>query len=195
LSHTLSFREDPPPAYFDPPTEPPAATPVLSTELAASGDPSLTLDAVWQRIEAWIAFRWGERSAVFIVEGPGEWLPDAAPFVASTIERWEDGAWIAATPDPTPLGGWLLDGFQYRLAGTLGSADEPPAAVQAAAIRLARFLAARDGLTPRPGTTEHSIGAGVTIGAKAPAARVAKAIHYSGAADLLRPYRQVHQNS
>jgi len=162
--------------------------------------------AAWQRVETYIAHRWNSRSVEYIAEGPGEWHPKLSPSTISTVEIWRDSAWVAVTLEPTPLGGYVLEGVgPYRFTGTVGSLNEPPRAVKDAVFRLVQYFKTVDDMPPehrivgsfktdqepyyQPHDLEHSLRA-VEI-ERANPHWVARAMQYSGAADLLRPYRKL----
>lgn len=147
--------------------------------------------SVWQRIEGWIAWRFSERDVVFIVEGCGEWAPPLKPATIDTTEIWESDAWAAVTLRPSPLGGYVLDGDgPYRFSGTVGNADDPPAAVSEAARRLASYFVA---VTEGGGTsaTLGRVQSGELSLERSGPNWAARAIFQSGAADLLKPYRNL----
>ena len=167
---------------------PPAAWPSTDTDLTA---PSTTfLNSVWQRLEAFVGYRWGGRAVTFTVEGPGDWSPPLRPTTVLTAEIWGAGlAWEAVVLNPSPLGGFSLDQVgPYRFIATVGSADDPPPAVQEAFRRLAHYMADNDGR--EAGMTETSLD-GVGSFKFASPTIAARALAYSGAADLLRPYRNL----
>jgi hypothetical protein len=164
-----------------------APLPALSTAAAAL-DPAM----LWQRIESYIAHRWTARDIVWVVEGPGEWVPPLTPAVIETLEVWSCGAfeWEAVTLDASPLGGYYLPASgPYRFGGIVGDDDsELPAAVVEAFRRLAEYMAAKAG---KPGATSERITAGsVALGHSRSASWMAQAMENSGAGDLLRPYRR-----
>lgn len=134
-------------------------------------------DMLWARIEAWIAYRWGERTVTWIVEGPGQFVPRLTPATITATERWDGSAYVSATLDPSPLGGFELPGEgPYRITATVGDPNSPPAAVQEAFRRLALYIAETwDSLAPCGDT---------------PSSWPARSMQYSGAADMLRPYRK-----
>jgi hypothetical protein len=175
MATTLQILESPPAAYPDIP-----------------GLPD-TIDAatVWARLEGWIAHRWGERDCVFISEGPGDWRPPLQPFSTLTIEIWEAGDWVSAVIPPSPLGGYCLESIgPFRFTGTLGADDDPPAIVLEAAWRLGAYLAtvaARDfeNIVVTKETSDEVDS--FEYGSPNVAAR---AMQYSGAADLLRRFRR-----
>ena len=143
---------------------------------------------VWQRIESYTAYRWSARAVLWIVEGPGEWVPLLTPFFLDTSYIWQDSAWVAVTLDDSPLGGSCLPGCgPYKFTGTVGEdgADVPDAVIEAF-TRLSDYLiAARH----RPGL--RAIGAGqVSATYNADETSYSMALQKSGAADLLRPYRR-----
>lgn len=149
---------------------------------------ALLESTAWQRIEVYTAHRFTERSVTWIVKGPGAWVPPLTPATGLAAEVWQDGAWKAATPAATPLGGYDLacDG-PYRVTATVG--DGPvPAAVAEAVRRLAEYLASP---ADDPGTTRVELREGELHKSLDRAATwQARAMQYSGAADLLRPYRR-----
>lgn len=147
-------------------------------------------DAIWQRIEAYIAHRFASRSVEWIVEGPGEWCAPLAPTTIATVEIWNGAAWeIISAPD-SPLGGyWLSGDGPYRFTATVGGGDVP-IAVGEAYNRLAAYM---DGMAENtPGARSYSIDI-PDVESKSierDASWIARAMQYSGAADLLRPYRR-----
>jgi hypothetical protein len=168
------------------PEEWPAAPAGLSTAAAA-----IAPEVVWRRIESWIAVRWSERSCTFIAEGRcGAWRAPLCPFTVTTTEAWNGEAWAAVTLPADPLGGVTLGAAShYRFAGTLGSEDDPPEDVVESYRRLAEYSAAKRGLA---GSSSRSFELGSDLKetyARAPT-WLARALIYSGAADLLRPYRR-----
>ena len=144
--------------------------------------------ATWQRIEGWIAWRWGERDVVFIAEGPGDWRPPLRPATVETVEVWAADAWTNAVLRPSPRGGYMLEGEgPYRFTATVGGAETPPASVIEAVRRLHGYLAttATDDL---PAVASASDG---DFSFTRAASWSARAIHASGAGDLLRPWRNL----
>jgi len=162
----------------------PAAPSGLSTDAAA-----IDSDAIWQRIESFIAYRWQERTVEWIVQGPGVFVPRLKPATIGTREIWRDGAWQSVTLDPSPLGD-ELDAETYRISTTVGSTDTPPPAVLEAFRRLAEYLADEAHIGRVPTNASLQLGDSIQITAERPAAWQAKALHYSGAADLLRQWRR-----
>lgn len=152
----------------------------LSTEAAAL-DPGV----IWPRIEAWIAHRWNERQVTWIVAGPGVWSPRLKPATVDTFELWRDGQWESVTLDAAPLG-YELEAETYRFIATVGSTDDPPETVLEAYRRLAEYMA-QVGADPAAGHTSVTDG---DYSFDRPAGWAARALHYSGAADLLRSYRR-----
>lgn len=143
------------------------------------------LDPLWRRLEDWIAWRWGERAVTWILEGPGEWAPRLKPCTVSTVEAWEDGAWVAVTLDPSPLGGFRLTrAGPYRIVAAVGDTGGPPPEIVEALRRMA-FYAAE--LWHDPGGTMSS-GAGDDVTTRNPA-WPARMLHNCGAADLVRRWR------
>lgn len=162
----------------------PAAYPPTDPVTDEDGE-TVDADMVWQRLEGWIAHRWRSRSVVYVIEGPGQWRARLTPFTATTVEMWQGDAWAASTPRPSPLGGYIFDGAgPYRVTGTAGDASTPPAIVLTAHRRLAEYVAQTGGV----GFQSESDG---DYSYSRNPAWLARAMHYSGAADLLRPYRRL----
>lgn len=152
-------------------------------------DPSITDTAtIWQRIEAFIAYRWGERSVTWIVEGPGDWLPPLAPYTVDTVERWTGTDWETTTLDASPFG-LCLEADIYRITATVGTTDTPPAMVQEAVTRLSEYLAEEWEGGALANSYSVDLGGSLSYQAERPTNWHGKAIHLSGAADLLRRYR------
>jgi hypothetical protein len=165
------------------PTEYPVPPTGLSDEAAA-----LDADMIWQRIEVYTAQRYTARDVVWIVQEEGEWVPPLSPFTVSGVEVWENGGWTATTPPESPLGGYVLPGDgPYRFTASVGGGNVP-AAVSEAFRRLAEYMADDPG---RVGTSSYTdkIGPMEETINRAPN-WLARAMQYSGAADLLRPYRR-----
>lgn len=154
-------------------------------------DAAAALDAgpIWQRIEAYTAHRFTERQATWLVEGKGHFAFPLAPATLASVECWNGTAWEATTLSPGPYGYCLPDAGPYRILANVGGGDVPDA-VQGAYRRLAEYLADDPG---RAGVSEYSVEMGGTISEayKRNPAWLARALDYSGAADLLRPYRRV----
>ena len=143
-------------------------------------------DHVWARLETWTAYRFAARQVVWTVAGPGDWRPPLAPVVSLAAEAWADG-WQAVTLQDGPAG-YSLGARHYRITATVG-AGPVPEPVQEAAKRLAAYLAHEPAGVP--GASSY----GVTMGQLGENFRrspqwLARAMEWSGAADLLRPYRR-----
>ncbi|WP_128910776.1 hypothetical protein [Tropicibacter alexandrii] len=138
---------------------------------------------LWQQIERHVAHRWTAREVVWIVEGEGDWRPPLTPATIATVEVWENQSWTETTPPPSPFGGYALpsDG-PYRITASVGSGT-PPADVVEAFRRLHEYSRGIvDSFKNEPAFTGGEEGI--------PRAWAAKALHLSGAADLLRNYRR-----
>jgi hypothetical protein len=146
-------------------------------------------DVAWQRVEQWIAWRYTSRSVSWTVAGPGEWNPPLAPTTITTVEIWNGTGWDNITPDASPLGGYVLPGHgPYRFTGTVGGGTVP-ANVWEAVKRLAAYLNTKGG---KPGARSESVTAGsVSVSSSRSPTWMAAAMQNSGAADLLRGYRNV----
>ena len=141
---------------------------------------------IWQRIEAYISHRWATRNVQWVLGGPGVWVPRLKPTTLDSAEFWNGDNWETLTLEAAPLG-YDLGEAMYRVNATVGSTDDPPAAVLEAYRRLSEYLAETEGGRVASSVT-HSFG-DVTFEQTRPATWQAKALHYSGAADLLRRYR------
>lgn len=178
MAQTIRQTEGAPEAY-------PAAPDGLSAAAAA-----LEADFIWQRIEAYTAWRWSERAVEWIVEGPGQWEPPLTPATIATAGTWRNEAWETLTVPVSPYGGYMLSGSgPYRFTGTAGDDDaDVPAAVLEAFRRLAEYMAAKPG---KPGATREGVSAGsISLSYSRSASWMAQAMQNSGAGDLLRQYRR-----
>ena len=158
-----------------------------------STDATAILDAVWRRIEAYVAFRTTERDVVWIVEGCGEWVPPLTPATIATVEIWEADAWTAVTLRPSPLGGYVLPGVgPYRFSGTAGDdAADIPADISEAVRRLSEYMAAAVDLEHAGArTVSEAVPDVASTTVERSPAWMAQALINSGAADLLRQYRR-----
>jgi len=168
------------------PSEYPAAPDGLST--AAAG----LLTVAWQRIESYIAHRFTPREVAFYCQGPGEWHPKLEPFTLTKAEIWCKGVWEEITPPDTPLGGYWLASFgPWKFSGRVGDDDaDVPAIVNEAVKRLTEYLASDPG---QAGASSERVD--ITDIESRSVSRspswMAKALQNSGAADLLRGFRNV----
>ena len=140
---------------------------------------------IWQRLESWIAYRWGERAVTWTVEGGSEWQAPLYPATITTVEIWESDDWAEVSLTVGPYGGLrTTEGETYRITATVGTSDDPPAAIVEAWRRLHEYSR---------GIAEQYKDEFADFEARdrtRVAAFAAKAISLSGAADLLRPYRR-----
>lgn len=180
MTVTLRQTEDSPASYPDAPEG-------LSAAAAA-----LDANFIWQRIEAYTAFRTTERDASWIVEGCGEWIPPLTPAVIATTEVWQADAWEAVELLPSPLGGYMLPGEgPYRFTGTAGDdGAEVPALIGEAFRRLAEYMAAEPDENPGARTFSEAVPDVASVTLERSPAWMAQALINSGAADLLRTYRR-----
>lgn len=158
------------------------------------------LSWVWQRIEAWCSERWTPREVVWLVQGDGEWLPPLVPVTITKVERWS-GAWSEIEPDASAWGGLSLRGDAHRVTAIVGTDNPAPPAVIKAEGRLTNYLMQTyDPNDPDLWATsmrwivaageDPAFGQQTQESYSRPADYIAKALQYSGAADLLRPYRR-----
>jgi len=180
MAVTIKQTETSPAAYPDPPE-------------GLSAGATAILDAVWKRIEGYVAFRTTERDVSWIVEGCGEWVPPLTPATIATVEIWEADAWTAVTLSPSPLGGYVLPGEgPYRFTGTAGNDDaDVPADLAEASRRMAEYMAAAVDLEHAGArTVSETVPDVYTSTIERSPAWMAQALINSGAADLLRRYRR-----
>lgn len=167
------------------------ATTIKQVEAIPESYPDDGTAAIWQRLESYIAHRWTAREVVWTVEGPGEWAPPLTPATVTATDVWQDDEWITVTLTDGPLGGYVLDGDgPYKITATVGGGTVP-AAVSEAYTRLSDYLTALDGSGMAAGVSAQSVGVGpIRDHVERDPNAWAKAMQYSGAADLLRPYRR-----
>ena len=186
---------------------------ILPPEMPIDGEaPTDTLFArgagdlswAWQRIEAYCAHRWTPREVIWLVQGNGDWSPPLTPTTVTKVETWQRGEWQEVAIEPHPFGRITLNGDAHRITATVGEANPAPAAVVKAASRLVNYLVQQiDAHDPDLWATsmswvrvpemkegeavpDHKTNESYTRRAD----YIAKALQYSGAADLLRPYRR-----
>jgi hypothetical protein len=161
----------------------PSVTPWNRLGSIGPDDAPTDSDQVWQRIEAYTAYRFTARDVVWTVEGEGDWTPPLAPMTLTTAEKWEGDAWVAVTLPVGPYGYCLPSDGPYRITASVGGGDVP-ANVAEAFKRLHEYTRGiNDSFKNQTamGGGEDGITRNWT----------AKAMQTSGAADLLRPYRRV----
>lgn len=172
---TLRIIESPPTAYPDIPG------------LIDGIDPA----TVWARLESWIGWRWNTRAVVFTVEGPGDWSAPLCPATFGVTEIWKDDAWGVVTLQPSAFGGLFLpECAHYRIGATVGAVDAPPPIVLEAARRLGAYLKAVASRSFENAILTKESSDEIDSFEYAPPANAAKALQYSGAADLLRRFRR-----
>ncbi len=159
-------------------------------------DPLVVDRALWERLESYIAYRWGTRQAVWTCNGCGTFQPHLGPTSNLTVDVWDSDTftWSAVTPDQSPLGGFIFNDNQtYRITGTLGSTAEVPPAVVAAYKRLEAYVTEASAETIPVGVASHSlkIGDGYAEEISRHPNYLARSMQYSGAGDLLRSYRRI----
>lgn len=158
------------------------------TEIVDDDDPNVTNPLpshIWWRIEAWTNHRWTPREVVWIVEGPGRWQPRLEPATITITETWLDGAWVTAVFDNLPTGGLELSSGDHRITATVGGGTVPAMVIEAAR-RLQSYL---EGAENAALHRRFQMGSGLEVEHHTVTA-MAKAMQYSGAADLLRQWRR-----
>lgn len=149
-------------------------------------------EVAWERIEAYTRCRWTPRRVLWIVQGPGAWIPPLEPAEIDETEEWSRaGQWDEAEAVGAPLGVFLRSTGPWRFTATVGGgspAPSVPVAVLEAVRRLSEYLAAES----KPGVTSESASVGaLTYAIRRDASWQAKALQNSGAADLLRPWKRM----
>jgi hypothetical protein len=170
--------------FEDVPVAYPVAPAGLSTEAAA-----LDASMIWARIEDYIAHRFTEREVVWTLIGNNgdQFNPRLTPVASSVAHIWTGEAWEAVTLLDGPFGLCLPSDGTYKITAQVG-AGGVPAAVSEAFRRLAEYMADDPGrvgttsFTDKIGPLEESVNRAPTW--------LARAMQYSGAGDLLRPYRR-----
>lgn len=149
-------------------------------------------ESVWRRIEQYIRWRWQSRPVQWTVHGTGLFVPALRPLEVVTVQRWstlEGGEWRHVTPCCAPFGVELPGSGFFRVAGIAGDDTPTPDDVLEAYERLRDYIAGiKD--EGHVGATTISDGVpGVSQTVRRPAAAMARALEYSGAADILKAYR------
>jgi hypothetical protein len=148
----------------------------------------LDVAMIWARIEGYTAHRWTPREVVWTLFGNSgdEFVPRLSPVVSRTAHFWGD-QWEGLTLLDGPLGVCLPFDGTYQITAQVG-AGAVPAPVSEAFRRLAEYMADDPGrvgttsFTDKIGPLEESVNRAPTW--------LARAMQYSGAGDLLRPYRR-----
>lgn len=152
---------------------------------------ALNQDALWQRLEAYVAWRWSPRLVTWTVSGEAgqQWSAPLAPISDHAAKGWDNGAWQTRDILEGPMGLIIPHRGSWRISATVGDDVPLPEAVGEAFRRLAEFAAAQTG--GMPGASSYSINIGQLSESWSMApAFMARALDNSGAADLLRPYRR-----
>lgn len=164
----------------------PAAYPIVPDLSPAAA--ALTPGPLWSRIENWIAYRWPARDVTWYVDGSGEFIYPLADVDVQSVDVWDSG-WVEADVVETPHGLWLPGG-RYRVKAMVGSDDTPPDAVLEAYRRLADLTAEATCMPVGANRFSESVGQ-LNVTMSRNAYHMARALHLSGASDLLRPWRAV----
>jgi len=150
-------------------------------------------DMIWQRIETYTAHRFTDREIIWTITGLAgdQWFPPIVPVTTYTVEQWTNGAWVSVTLDAGPMGPCLPSDGTYKITAQAG-AGPTPAAISEAFRRMVEYLGGARGSTNEPGATRASfkIGDSLDFEVERNPAWIARAMQFSGAADLLRRYRR-----
>ncbi len=158
-----------------------------------------TDEALWRRIEQYIVWRWGERSVEWTVHGEGLFMPPLKPVTITAVARFNDygapghepGEWIPRTLRRTPFGVRTDGPGFYKIQGTAGGDQSPPPDVLEAYTRMADYLAGLKAEGHVGATAVDQDVPGVSLAVRRSAQAMARALEYSGAADILKAYRHV----
>ena len=148
-------------------------------------------EVAWLRIEDYISCRWGARPVEWIVQGPGLFTPHLRPTSITKVEQYGgEDQWIVVNLRKTAMGVELEDA-EYRITGVAGKDEDVPDDVLEAYTRLTEYVAnlAADGYVGATSYTESVPGASVSVHRSAQV--IARALEFSGAADILKGYRYV----
>jgi len=161
-------------------------TPEGLSPAASALDPAI----VWDRIFGWIAWRWGTTVAEWKAIGCGEFILPLTPATVTLAAYWSEQAedWIEITPKAGPRGVVVPAHSTWRITATCGGEETAPDSVEEAYRRLAEFMVAG-----AKTTFASSISSG-DLSMRFRPDHAARALQYSGAADLLRPYRRLGRN-
>ena len=159
----------------------PAGPSGLSTE-AQGLHPAM----VWERLEGFTAHRWAERTVTWVVEGPGWFVLPLKPAIIDSSEVWNGSAWETTALIEAPIG-YSLEASTYRVIATVGGGPIPEDVLEAYR-RFAEYVVDTSDMGRVVTSSSEDVG-GISLSVKRPVGWLAKAIHYSGAADLLRRYR------
>lgn len=146
-------------------------------------------EAIWRRIEQYIAYRWGVRTVEWVVKGPGLFTPPLKPVTITATEKWVADEWIPCSLLRTPFGISTGSAF-YRISGTAGESEPVPADVLEAYERLRDYVKSIKDDDYQIGSSTDTVG-GVTHSVRRPTAAMSRALEYSGALDILKAYRHV----
>lgn len=157
-------------------------------------------EALWRRIEKYIHWRWWSRPVQWVIRGEGMFIPPLKPVTVDTVHRFNDygspayepGDWVPQTKTLTPFGVTFRTGLGfYQITGTAGHDEDPPEDVLEAYHRLNDYLASvyEDGHVGATTVTDSVPGVSLTV--RRPTHALARALELSGAADILKAYRNV----
>ena len=136
---------------------------------------------IWDRLEAFCNYRWSETVMEFVVapDHPVMWTQPYLPSVVDLVN--------GEPAEPDEFGAVRING-RSKVRATIGGAA-PSETVLAAYRRLAEYFAVRDEMPAGAQRYAVSIGDISETISKRPD-HMARAMHNSGAADLLRKFRK-----
>lgn len=157
----------------------------LSTAAAA-----IAPAVIWDRLYSYIGHRWGTNLVSWRLQGCGEFIPRLTPYTVEDVFYWSNSGWVLTPLQAGPVGIELPAFNIWKIdATTGGGVMAVPAAVARAYVLLAEYMAS---------TSKNPAGvASLTSGQlsmRFSRDHAARALQQSGAADLLRPYRNLGVN-
>lgn len=142
---------------------------------------------IWDRLYSYIAYRWGETHVSWRVQGCGEFRPRITPAVVHDVFYWSNSGWTLTTLKAGPLGVELSADNIWKIDATAGGeVMAVPAAVARAYVLLAEYMASAQ--KNPAGVASLTSG---QLSLRFTRDHAARALQQSGAADLLRPYRNL----
>ena len=150
-------------------------------------------EAVWLRIECWIAYRWGERPCTFVVEGGcGSWRPPLVPFAVETIETWT-AAHGRRSRSAAPARRRRASARRWPIGSAARSArpTRRPRACSRLLVAWPITPPIRKHILARRFADQQTDRDGASIAIDRAPNWTARVLANSGAADLLRPYRDL----
>lgn len=142
---------------------------------------------IWDRLYSYIAHRWGETHVSWRVQGCGEFRSRVTPCTTHDVFYWSNSGWILTALKSGSLGVELSADNIWKIDATAGDqVMTVPPAVARAYVLLAEYMAS----TQKNPAGVASLTSG-QLSLRFTRDHAARALQQSGAADLLRPYRNL----